>query len=143
MPVLRQKGQNLHLETGQETAEALVQFMKDCDCNNLFVNFDPANMILYGTGQPIAALEILGSRVQSVHLKDATWSKSPGQTWGTEVPLGAGDVDVELFLATLLKLGYSGPLTIEREIPHDSARQKSEIGSAVALLNDLKTKLLA
>ena len=137
-----ENGQNLHLETGQETAVALVQFMTDCNCENLFVNFDPANMILYGTGEPIAALEILGSRVKSVHLKDATWSASPGQTWGNEVPLGEGAVDVELFLATLLKLGYTGPLTIEREIPHDSARQMSEIGSAVALLNDLKMKLL-
>jgi sugar phosphate isomerase/epimerase len=135
-------GQSLHLETGQETAVALIQFIDDTDCENLFVNFDPANMILYGTGEPIAALKAIGDRVRSVHLKDANWSDNPGQTWGQEVPLGEGAVDILLFLNTLLDVGYAGPLTIEREIPQEPARQLTEIGRAVTLLNDLKAKLL-
>lgn len=136
-------GQSLHLETGQETAGALVQFLDDTHCDNLFVNFDPANMILYGTGEPIEALKVIGDRVRSVHLKDATWSDEPGQTWGQEMPLGEGAVDIQLFLSTLQDLGYAGPLTIEREIPQEPARQLAEIGNAVSLLNSLKLKLLA
>ena len=59
-------GQSLHLETGQETADDLIQFISDVDRDNLFVNFDPANMILYGTGEPIEALKKIGDRVRSV-----------------------------------------------------------------------------
>jgi sugar phosphate isomerase/epimerase len=135
-------GQCLHLETGQETAEALVQFISDTNRDNLHVNFDPANMILYGTGKPIEALQKLGSRVHSVHLKDAKWGDQPGIHWGQEVPLGEGDVGIERYLKTLQEIGYFGPLTIEREIPHEPDRQKSEIGQAVALINQLKAKLL-
>ncbi|MBL8888688.1 MAG: TIM barrel protein [Planctomycetaceae bacterium] len=135
-------GQNLHLETGQETAPNLVQFISDVGTKNLFVNFDPANMILYGQGDPIEALQILGSLVRSVHCKDAKWSPQPGITWGQEVPLGAGDVGMERYLTTLQAIGYDGPLTIEREIPQEPDRQKSEIGHAVELLNKLRQKLL-
>lgn len=131
-------GQNLHLETGQETADSLLQFLSDTGAKNLFVNFDPANMILYGTGEPIEALEKLGSFVRSVHCKDAKWSGQPGITWGTEVPLGEGEVNIEKYLGMLQKIGYSGPLTIEREIPQEPVRQKEEIGHASRLLEKLK-----
>jgi len=135
---LAASGQALHLETGQEPADVLVRFLKDTGCNNLFVNFDPANMILYGAGEPLPALELIGSYVRSVHCKDATWSDKPGETWGAEVPLGEGDVDMAAYLQTLEKIGYTGPLTIEREIPQEPERQKAEIGKALDLLKSLK-----
>ena len=134
-------GQALHLETGQETAAGLVQFIDDTGCKNLFVNFDPANMILYGAGDPIEALELLGARVKSCHCKDATWAAQPGEEWGEEKKLGDGDVGMKKYLETLDKIGYHGPLTIEREIPQDPARQKEEIGHAVGLLKQLKSEL--
>jgi sugar phosphate isomerase/epimerase len=134
-------GQSLHLETGQETAEGLVQFINDMKRDNLFVNFDPANMILYGTGKPIEALEMLGERVKSVHFKDASWAAQPGVEWGEEKRLGDGEVDIEKYMLTLKKLGYQGALTIEREIPQEPARQKEEIGHAVNLINELKQKI--
>ena len=137
----KNNGQNLHLETGQETADALIQFMDDVACDNLFVNFDPANMILYGTGEPIEALKKLGNRVRSVHCKDATWADQPGENWGQEVPLGQGDVGIQTYLETLKAIGYDGPLTIEREIPQDPERQKSEIGGAIETLNQTKQAL--
>lgn len=137
----KQNGQALHLETGQETADALVQFIQDVQRDNLFVNFDPANMILYGSGEPIAALEKVGKWVKSVHCKDGRWAKHPGEEWGQEVALGDGDVGFENYLRTLDKIGYHGPLTIEREIPQEPERQKSEIGRAVKLLNELKAKI--
>ena len=134
-------GQALHLETGQETAEGLVQFIKDSECDNLFVNFDPANMILYGAGNPIEALELLGPLVQSCHCKDAKWAANPGQEWGEETKLGDGDVGMKQYLETLDKIGYTGPLTIEREIPQSPVQQKEEIGFAVKLLEGLKSEL--
>jgi len=134
--------QDVHLETGQESADALLQFIADTQRPNLFINFDPANMILYGTGEPIEALRKVGKFVRSVHCKDATWSDQPRVTWGAEVPLGKGQVDVAAYLSTLKELGYTGPLTIEREIPQDPERQKEEIRHAVDLLHSLKSSLL-
>ena len=136
-------GQDLHLETGQETAEALFQFLQDVERSNLFVNFDPANMILYGVGEPLPALELLAPFVRSVHCKDARWSDQPGVTWGEEVPLGEGDVDIPAYLQTLKRIGYDGPLTIEREIPQEAERQRHEIGQAVKLLETLKQDILS
>jgi len=134
-------GQNLHLETGQETADTLLEFLGEVDRKNLFVNFDPANMILYGCGEPIEALRKVGRYVRSVHCKDAKWAARPGLEWGREVPLGEGDVGMEKFLRTLDDLGYAGPLTIEREIPQEPTRQKEEISRGIRLLNELKTKI--
>jgi sugar phosphate isomerase/epimerase len=133
--------QRLHLETGQESADGLLRFLADVDRPNLFVNFDPANMILYGSGEPIEALRKVGPHVRSVHCKDATWAQRPGEEWGAEVPLGQGDVGMETFLRTLDELGYQGPLTIEREIPQEPERQKEEIGQGIRLLNELKAKI--
>jgi len=137
----KNNGQNLHHETGQESAEGLLKFIGDVERDNLFINFDPANMILYGTGEPIESLRKVGKYVRSIHCKDATWSDKPGETWGAEVPLGQGEVGMENYLRTLDELGYTGPLTIEREIPQEPERQKAEIGLAVSLLRELKAKI--
>jgi len=133
--------QRLHLETGQESADTLLQFIADVERDNLFINFDPANMILYGSGEPLAALRQVGSYVRSVHCKDARWAARPGKEWGAEVPFGQGDVGAETFLRTLKEIGYSGPLTIEREIAQEPERQKAEIGQAVRLISELKAKI--
>ena len=135
-------GQAVHLETGQETADGLVTFINDTKCDNLFVNFDPANMILYGAGDPIEAVEKIGSLIKSVHCKDAKWAANPGKEWGVETKLGDGDVGMKTFLQTLQKIGYTGPLTIEREIPQTPEKQQAEIGHAVDLLKQLKEQLL-
>lgn len=139
---LKQNGQALHLETGQETAEGLLHFIGAVQRDNVFVNFDPANMILYGTGDPIEALRKVGRYVRSVHCKDAKWADKPGDEWGRETPLGEGDVGMENYLRTLDAIGYTGPLTIEREIAHDPEQQKIDIGKAVRVLEDLRAKIL-
>ncbi|MFO0426072.1 MAG: sugar phosphate isomerase/epimerase family protein [Planctomyces sp.] len=137
-------GQKLHLETGQESADHLLHFIHDVERNNLFINFDPANMILYGTGEPIEALRKVGRYVASVHCKDAKWAPVGvrGTAWGQEVALGDGDVGMENYLRTLQEIDYTGPLTIEREIPQDPERQKADIGHAVRLLETLRKKIL-
>jgi sugar phosphate isomerase/epimerase len=130
------RGQEFHLETGQETAQALLGFIQDVERPNLGVNFDPANMILYGIGEPLSALRRLGAHVRSVHMKDAVWSDRPGETWGREVPLGEGDVNIPAFVRELVTLGYTGPLTIEREI--SGRRQFKDVRKGIALLERLR-----
>ncbi len=132
-------GQRVHLETGQETAEALLRFFNDVERDNLAINFDPANMILYGSGEPIPALKRVGKHVKSVHCKDGKWAANPGSEWGEEVPLGEGDVNMELFLRTLKEIGYTGPLTIEREIAGED--QARDIERGVRLLRHLVTQI--
>ncbi len=129
----------VNLETGQETADTLLHVLQTVDRENLGVNFDPANMILYGSGEPIEALYKVGKYVRSCHCKDAVWSSEPGSEWGEEVPLGHGDVDIERFVAVLNEFGYTGPLTIEREVSGD--RQIEDIKAGIQLLRDIKGRL--
>jgi sugar phosphate isomerase/epimerase len=133
------QGQYFHLETGQETASELLTFIQAVDRDNLAVNFDPANMILYGAGDPLAALDVVGRYVRSVHCKDAAIERKPGQPWSEDAPLGQGDVDIRSFLMKLRDLGYAGPLTIEREYAPD---QVGDIKAALQLLEDLRQEIL-
>jgi sugar phosphate isomerase/epimerase len=128
------QGQTFALETGQEPARVLLAFLNDVARSNLGINFDPANMILYGTGDPVEALGILGPKVLTVHCKDGDWPETgvPGAL-GREKALGTGAVDVPGFLAKLREIGYRGPLAIEREAS-DPARRIADIRSAIALL---------
>jgi sugar phosphate isomerase/epimerase len=130
--------QTFALETGQERAAVLLDFMLDVNRRNLGINFDPANMILYGTGDPIESLEVVGQHVVSVHCKDGDWPppEVPGAL-GTERPLGQGSVDMKAFLAGLKKIGYKGPLTIERETP-DAEERLRDLKAGKELLEDLK-----
>lgn len=112
--VFQARGIALGLETGQETASALADFLRQLAKANVGVNFDPANMLLYDKGNPIEALRTLGPWIRQVHLKDATRTKAPG-TWGAEVAAGTGEVDWPAFFTTLVQVGFRGDLCIERE----------------------------
>lgn len=109
-----ERGIALGFETGQETAETLRSFLEQLGCPNVGVNFDPANMILYEKGDPIAALRVLAPFLRSCHLKDAIATKVPG-TWGNEVVVGTGQVDWRAFFRTLEDVKFTGDLAIERE----------------------------
>ena len=102
-------------ETGQESAVLLRQTLDDLQCPNLKVNFDPANMLLYDKDDPLKAIELLAPDIRSVHLKDANRPKVPG-TWGEEVPLGQGQTNTAAFVKALQRIGFTGPLCIEREV---------------------------
>lgn len=108
------KGIAVGLETGQETAPALAAFLTELNRPNVGVNFDPANMILYGKGDPVEGLRALSPWVRQVHIKDAVRTAIPG-TWGAEVPAGSGEVDWPAFATVLRKFNYTGNLVIERE----------------------------
>ena len=112
--VFQTAGIAVGLETGQETAPVLVQLLQKLKRPNVGVNFDPANMILYDKGNPIAALRVLGPWIRQVHIKDARRTKAPG-TWGEEVAVGTGEVDWPAFFATLRELNYTGDFVVERE----------------------------
>lgn len=136
-------GQSFALETGQEPAAEMLRFLTDVDRANLGINFDPANMILYGTGDPLAALRALAPRVLSVHCKDASApaQETPGAL-GEERPLGQGAVGMEAFVHALAACGYRGQLHVEREnVDHD--RWLREVASAIALLREIVASLPA
>ncbi len=117
--VFADSGIALNMETGQEPAEELLEFLHELNAPNVHINFDPANMILYGAGDPIPAVRLLGKHIRHVHVKDATASTRPGVEWGEEVPFGTGQVSPSAFLTALKQIGYSGPLAIEREAGED------------------------
>lgn len=127
--------QRFALETGQETARTLMRFIKDVNRANLGVNFDPANMMMYGSGDPMEALDLVGPWVIGAHAKDGDYPKEPG-TLGQEYPLGQGKVNFRLFIQKLREFDYTGPLTIEREISGE--KQLQDIRMAIEMLEELK-----
>ena len=129
---LAKRNQNFVLETGQESAPVLLSFLSDADRTNLKVNFDPANMVMYGYSDPVGALALLRPWVLSVHCKDGTLPTAPGSL-GKEVRLGDGEVDFPAFLHQLKAMEYTGPLTIEREEP-DQAVKSADVRVAIERL---------
>jgi len=107
-------GIDLGFETGQEDAPTLAAFLSALGMPGVGVNFDPANMILYAKGDPVAALRELRPWLKQCHIKDATLTEMPG-TWGAEVPVGTGGVDWDGFFKVLDETGYTGGFCIERE----------------------------
>jgi sugar phosphate isomerase/epimerase len=128
--------QSFVLETGQESAAVLLRFIADVDRPNLKVNFDPANMIFYGSGDPIQALGMLSEHVLSVHCKDGNSPKEPGSL-GSECALGDGEVDFPAFLRQLKLMGYTGALTIEREEPN-MEQKNADVRTAIERLKSWK-----
>jgi len=128
--LLGERDLRLGLETGQETADTLLDALGELDRPNVGVNFDPANMVLYGKGDPVDALRKLAPRVVQIHIKDALPAETSG-SWGTEVPVGQGCVDWPAFFATALAIDPPVDLIIEREAGDD---RLSDIRAAVELV---------
>jgi L-ribulose-5-phosphate 3-epimerase len=124
----------LLMETGQESAGELRDFLEKLHYHALGVNFDPANMILYGKGNPVEAVGILGPWIKHVHIKDALRTKTPDE-WGTEVVWGMGEVNAVEFLKALKLVDFAGALAVEREAGDN---RLGDIKKAVEKLNDLK-----
>jgi sugar phosphate isomerase/epimerase len=125
----------LLMETGQESAGELRDFLEKLHHPALGVNFDPANMILYGKGNPVEAVGILGPWIKHVHIKDALRAKMPGE-WGTEVVWGTGEVNAVGFLKALKLVDYTGALAVEREGGDD---RLGDIKTAVNMLKNFKS----
>ncbi|HEY89034.1 MAG TPA: sugar phosphate isomerase/epimerase [Thermoflexia bacterium] len=128
------RGIGFYFETGQETPVTLLRVIEELGYDNLGVNFDPANLLMYGKANPLDALDILGRYVRGVHAKDGDYP-SDGLHLGPEKPLGAGRVNFPALISQLKALGYTGALTIEREI--SGPQQIADIQRAIELLTPL------
>jgi sugar phosphate isomerase/epimerase len=128
--VFAEHGVDVALETGQESAETLAGVLAEIEHPGVGVNFDPANMILYGMGDPVRALDRLVGAVKQIHVKDAHPTEVPG-TWGTEVAAGRGAVDWEAFFDIAVSIRPPVAFVIERE---SGANRLDDIGAARALI---------
>ncbi len=111
----KELGIGFWFETGQETPVALLRVIEATGCDNLGINLDPANLIMYGKGNPIDALDVFGRYVRCIHAKDGTPPTS-GDYLGHEVRVGEGSTRYPEFIKKLLDGGFTGDLIIEREI---------------------------
>lgn len=126
--------QNFRYETGQETPITLVRAMHDVGLDNQGVNFDVANVIMYGKANPVDAIEVLAPYIQGIHAKDGLWPTNPREL-GAEVPIGKGKVDFPRIIRRLKEIHYGGAITIEREI--SGPQQREDVRAAAEYLRQL------
>ena len=131
--VYKANGQWFLFETGQETPVTMLRTIEEVGTGNLGINFDTANLILYGKANSVDALEVFGKYVRNTHFKDGKYPTC-GQELGAEVPLGEGKANVPGIMAKLKELGYAGPYIIEREISGE--KQIEDIAKAKKLIED-------
>lgn len=126
---------SFNFETGQETPVTLMRLFSDVGAENLGVNLDPANLILYGRGNPVDALDIYGDKIRGVHVKDGDYPKGDFHKLGDEKVVGEGSVNYPVFLPKLLKNGYKGDLYIEREIT--GAKRAEDVKKTITYIKAL------
>jgi len=133
-----ERGLRLLLETGRESAGALLRFIDAVDRINVGVNFDPGNFIFYGADEPVAAVTKLKGRIDLVHLKDAIRSPRPGMDYGRPSSLGAGDVQIARVISKLRATGYRGPLLIECDARNISTNALERWGERFSKLDAIR-----
>lgn len=131
---LKKNNQNLLFETGQETPVTMLRCFEKVGMDNLGVNLDTANVILYGKANPVDALDVFGKYVMNIHAKDGLYPTN-GHDLGNEVRIGDGKVDFKALFKKLHELGYDSYVTIEREI--EGEQQISDIRHAKKYLGDI------
>ncbi len=127
-----ERGLGFWFETGQETPVVLLSVIQELGYDNLGINLDPANLLMYGKANPVDALDVFGQYVRGIHAKDGEYPTN-GRQLGVEKPLGEGRVNFPVLIPKLKSLGYTGALTIEREI--SGPQQIADIQRAIALLS--------
>jgi len=115
---LKKNDQWLLFETGQETPVTMLRCFEQVGCDNLGINLDTANLILYGKANPVDALDVFGQYVRNLHAKDGRYPTN-GHDLGKETRIGEGKVDFRELFKKLHELGYDSHVTIEREIHGD------------------------
>lgn len=131
-------GLYFNFETGQETPITLLRTIQDIGLDNLGINLDPANLLMYGKGNPQDAVDMYGEYIRGVHVKDGMYP-TDGRSLGKETPVGEGMVDFPVLIKKLKEHNYNGALIIEREI--SGPQQKEDILKAKALLEEILEKL--
>lgn len=132
--VCKRLGVTFLFETGQETPVTLLRTIEDLGGENLGINLDTGNLILYGKGNPVDALDVFGKYVRDFHCKDGVYPVN-GRELGHEKAMGEGKVDWKALVKKLKEIGYDGPMTIEREI--DGEQQAIDIKKAKDMLEAL------
>ncbi len=112
------RGIDIFFETGQETPVTLLRAIQDIGTGNLYVNYDPANLVMYGKANPVDGLKVIGKQVRAVHAKDGRYPADPYEL-GKEVPIPTGEVDFPAILSALRKLAFEGSIIIECELDGD------------------------
>ena len=131
---LKKNGQYLLFETGQETPVTMLRCFEKAGCDNLGVNLDTANVILYGKANPVDSLDVFGKYVRNLHAKDGFYPTN-GHDLGREVRIGDGKVDFYALFKRLKELQYNSYVTIEREI--DGDKQTEDIRHAKKYLENI------
>jgi len=129
-----ERGLYFCFETGQEPPVVLLRCIQDVGRPNLGINLDPANLLMYGNGNPVDALDLLGPYIRDVHAKDGDYP-TDGRRLGPERVLGEGRVNFPVLVPKLKSCGYAGSLTIEREI--SGPQQTADIRRAIEVLRPL------
>jgi L-ribulose-5-phosphate 3-epimerase len=133
-----ERGCRFAMETGPEEPALLLQFLERIQGKGIAVNYDPANLIMSGPFDHIGGVYILKDYIVHTHAKDGVCLRkreSPAKNLRLEVPLGEGSVAFRYYLKALSEIGYTGYLTVEREVGDDPV---SDIGKAVAFLRSLE-----
>jgi L-ribulose-5-phosphate 3-epimerase len=129
----KQRGLLFLCETGEETPITLLRLMEDVGLDNVFANLDLANLILYGKGNPVDAMDVIGHRIHGIHAKDGLFPTDT-RNLGKEVPIGEGKVNFPAVLERLKQVNYKGPMTIEHETTGNQ-REKDILQSKIFLEN--------
>ncbi len=137
---MKEKGITFLFETGQETPVTLLRAIEDIGADNVGINFDTANLVLYGKANPVDALRVFGKYVRDLHIKDGLYP-TDGRHLGQEVAAGEGIANFPMIVKMLKDLGYNGSFTIEREI--DGDQQTQDIIRARDMLLDIENSLRA
>ncbi len=130
----RERGIDVYFETGQETPVALMRAILDIGYPNLGINYDTANLIMYGKANPVDAMNLVGPYIRALHAKDGMYPTDPREL-GAEVPIGEGMVDFPKVIKKLKDLGFKGHITIEREI--SGPKQIEDVKKAKLYLENL------
>lgn len=130
----KQNGQIFLMETGQETPITMLRAIEGTGLDNVYANLDTANLVLYGKGEPVGAMDVIGARVRGLHAKDGLYPTDPRKL-GKEVAIGKGRVDFPELIKRLRQVSYSGAITIEREI--SGPQQEADIRASKEYLERL------
>ncbi|MED5016379.1 sugar phosphate isomerase/epimerase [Paenibacillus chibensis] len=147
------------IETGPEPSARLKEFLDGLGSKGVSVNFDPANMVMVTGDDPAQGVYNLKDYIVHTHAKDGvrlrevpahyiyeslgyeapanennTFVPGEGQYFA-EVPLGEGSVNWTAYLNALKDIGYTGYLTIEREVGEDP---EADISKAVQFLKQYR-----
>lgn len=134
--IYKSRGQNFLFETGQETPVTVLRAIEDIGTGNTYINFDTANLILYGKANSADAVRVFGKYIRNTHIKDGFYPEN-GQNLGREVKVGEGLANLPAVISLLRECGYEGPYTIEREISGE--QQKKDIADTITYLNSILT----